>query len=365
MDTQSRPKLVRDPGELLDEATQCLVERIESVLPDSGELPKNAALDELLLVREAVEEILGGTLAPQACERLGRLRLDARLVQALRREVVSEERSDDPSIVVQLVRVLDIVLDSILPTDPTDLRARLGEPDAFELLVEVAHDLRSPLTSILFLSETLRVGHSGEINEVQRSQLGLIYSAALGLASVSSDMVDLARGGRGLADADIEPYSVSEVFRGVERMASPMAEEKGVELRVEPPGYDRALGHPVALGRALLNLVTNSLKFTDQGYVEMGAVRSSRSTMEFYVRDTGRGISKEAQKALFQPFKKAEQRQGHFFSGSGLGLTIVRRLVRSMGSELRLETRPNWGTRFYFTLHAPIPSDGDDRDTVS
>jgi signal transduction histidine kinase len=107
------------------------------------------------------------------------------------------------------------------------------------------------------------------------------------------------------------------------------------------------------LGRVLLNLTTNALKFTDEGYVEIGVQHRSRSLLEFYVRDTGRGISAERQSELFQPFKKRPSREGHFFSGSGVGLSIARRLVRSMGSDLVLETAPGWGTRFSFVIDVP------------
>src|SRR4029077_14935877 len=84
------------------------------------------------------------------------------------------------------------------PAPVTDLPALPG----LDLLVEVIHDLRSPLTSILFLAETLQRGQSGDVNDVQRRRLGLIYSAALGLSSVVSDAIELARGGQELADRD-------------------------------------------------------------------------------------------------------------------------------------------------------------------
>jgi signal transduction histidine kinase len=82
-------------------------------------------------------------------------------------------------------------------------------PDAFELLVEVAHDFRSPLTSILFLAEALRDGHSGPVTDVQRSQLGLVYSAAFGLASIASDIMDLAREEKDLTADEAEPFSLA------------------------------------------------------------------------------------------------------------------------------------------------------------
>ena len=234
----------------------------------------------------------------------------------------------------------------------SDLRARLRAPDAFELLLELAHDFRSPLTSILFLAETLRDGNSGDVTSLQRSQLGLIYSAAFGLAAVASDIMDLARREKNLIDDEPQPYRLEEVFDSVRRLVNPIVEEKGLELRVEVPTLTHAQGHPHALSRVLLNLTTNALKFTDEGHVALGVRVAPRARLEFYVQDTGRGIPEERQAELFQPFKRrlGEGSEGHFFSGSGVGLSIARRLVQAMGSELVLESSDERGTRFSFEV---------------
>jgi len=236
-----------------------------------------------------------------------------------------------------------------------DLRDRMLGPNAFELLVEVAHDFRSPLTSILFLSEALRDGHSGEVNQVQKSQLGLMYSAALGLATVASDVVDLARRGVDLVDEDPTPYAFSEVFRTVERMVRPMVEEKGLQLVFNLPPHGQSEGHPHALSRVLLNLTTNALKFTDEGSVELGVRPLPMGRLEYYVNDTGRGIPEDRQAELFHPFKKrrGQGQKGEFFSGSGVGLSIARRLVEAMGSTLEFTTSNVDGTRFFFVLPTP------------
>ena len=92
--------------------------------------------------------------------------------------------------------------------------------EGLELAVEMAHDIRSPLSSILFLSDTLRRGHSGEINDVQKRQLGLIYSAALGLAGVVSDVVELAKSGGTLRDERKQGLSVSAVMASVEELVA-------------------------------------------------------------------------------------------------------------------------------------------------
>jgi signal transduction histidine kinase len=307
------------PTALLDAAATRLAWKIEAALPQTGKLAVADALSELQVLVRSVGAILSGEDVAGATTTLLRPTLHARLIEALRSEVVTppvRPEQVQPSLAV--VRALQAAQETLWGEGNHDLRERLTQPDAFEL-----------------------------------SQLGLIYSAALGLASVASDIVDLAQNGKGLVESEPEAYSLGEVFRGVVDLVGPMADEKQVELRVKVPDFEQAYGHPIALGRILLNLTTNALKFTDQGYVEIGVTRKSRSDIEFYVRDTGRGISAEQQRELFQPFKKRSERDGHYFSGSGVGLTIARRLTRSLGSELLLDTAPDWGTRFYFVVEAP------------
>lgn len=224
---------------------------------------------------------------------------------------------------------------------------------AAEFVTGVSHDLRSPLTSILFLAETLHSGQSGEVNPVQRRQLGIIYSAALGLVSVASDIIEFVRGGSGLNEPAPVLFSVTETMESVRDIVSPMAEEKQLRVHLFPPAVDQRMGYPLALSRVLLNLTTNGLKFTESGFVEI-AVRSMGPTrLEFSVRDTGKGYSPELLGNLYQPFRRSRDGSRYGFSGTGLGLSIARRLVTAMGSTLEVETRPKWGTRFYFELELP------------
>ncbi len=231
---------------------------------------------------------------------------------------------------------------------------RLSAPDGLELVVEVAHDLRSPLTSILFLAETLQRGRSGAVNAVQERQLGLIYSAAFGLSSVASDVIELARGGDRLVDLDPIPFSVTDILESVRDIVQPIAEEKNLTVRLTAPESDFRIGHPVALSRVLLNLTTNALKFTGEGFVELTAVQRTGRSIEFSVRDTGRGIPPQSMATLFEPFRRRQKPGEYAFSGSGLGLSICRKLVEAMGSVMQVETAPGYGTRFYFLLDLPI-----------
>jgi signal transduction histidine kinase len=231
---------------------------------------------------------------------------------------------------------------------------RLSSPDGLELVVEVAHDLRSPLTSILFLAETLQRGRSGTVNPVQERQLGLIYSAAFGLSSVASDVIELARGGDRLVDLDPIPFSVTDIFESVRDIVQPIAEEKALTVRLGTPEADFRIGHPVALSRVLLNLTTNALKFTAEGFVEVVARQTVARRIEFSVRDTGRGIPPQSMATLFEPFRRRQKHNEYAFSGSGLGLSICRKLVEAMGSTLQVETEQSVGTRFYFELDLPL-----------
>ena len=236
---------------------------------------------------------------------------------------------------------------------------RLSGHDGLELVVEVAHDLRSPLTSILFLAETIQRGRSGPLTQVQERQLGLIYSAAFGLSTVASDVIELARGGDRLVDLEPIPFSINDIFESVRDIVLPIAEEKGLAVNLSPPDADFRVGHPVALSRVLLNLTTNALKFTNEGYVEVRGTSLGGNRIEFAVRDTGRGIPPQAMATLYEPFRRRQRQAEYAFSGSGLGLSICRKLVEAMHSTMQVETEAGQGTRFYFALDLPRASHGE------
>ncbi|HEV8265273.1 MAG TPA: HAMP domain-containing sensor histidine kinase [Gemmatimonadales bacterium] len=240
--------------------------------------------------------------------------------------------------------------------EPRDLAACFTDRHGLDLVVEMAHDLRSPLTSILFLAEALQRGHSGVVNETQRRQLGLIRSAALGLCAAASDVLEMTRGGNRLVQREATPFSISDVLASVRDLVTPLAEEKGLDLRFLAPELGERVGHERAVARVLLNLTTNALKYTDQGLVEVAARETGESRIEFSVRDTGPGMDPEAVRALYQPFPQRASglgAGGQYFSSSGLGLAICRKLVTALGSELTVRTWPGGGTRFAFEIDLP------------
>ena len=225
--------------------------------------------------------------------------------------------------------------------------------DGLEFLIEFAHDLRSPLNAVLFLAENLQQGRSGGVNDLQRRQLGLIYSAALALSGVASNALGLARERDYLEESEPTPFSITEMFESIRDIVRPMAEEKGLAIHLIPPRVDLRLGHPLELNRTLLNLATNGLKFTHQGSISIQAEDGEGDQVVFSVSDTGAGINPQAREALFQPFRRSSGEQRYTFSSTGLGLAISRRLVVAMGGRLEFDTSTSEGTRFYFTIDLP------------
>jgi signal transduction histidine kinase len=277
-------------------------------------------------------------------------------VSSVRRALLEEARANGAGTCAArlsgMVLALDAASDDLLERNMHPL-ATSPLAGGADLVVEVAHDMRSPLTSILFLVETIREGHSGPVNPVQERQLALVYSAAFGLSSIASDVIELARGSDRLLERTPIPFSVGEVFQSVYDILRPMADEKGLTLRLTPPGSDFRMGYPSALCRVLLNLATNAVKFTSVGVVDIVAKHQSATRMEFSVRDTGPGIPAEVMGELFEPFRRREAGT-QSFSSAGLGLAICSRLVSRMDGELRVESNPASGTRFSFELDLPL-----------
>ena len=229
--------------------------------------------------------------------------------------------------------------------------ARLAGAESVNAVVEIAHDMRSPMSSILFLVDTIRRGQSGRVSPIQERQLGLVYGAALGLSTLSSDLIDAVRGER-LVDGRPIPFSMTEVILNVCAIVQPIGEEKNLPLNVTYPQVDGRVGYPSAINRILLNLTSNALRYTDTGSVSIGCIELNESSVEFWVKDTGHGIPDAVLAMLFDGFRPGSV--GIRFSSAGLGLAICRTVLEAMGSALKVETSPEKGTRFSFRLELPV-----------
>jgi signal transduction histidine kinase len=282
-----------------------------------------------------------------------------RVLEALRRGFLDQAEApdvrDQAHDVVAILRAFERVQQELDLDAAHRFATRLTGQDAQQLVVEMAHDMRSPLGSILILAERLRAGAGGELSPVQQRQLGLVYSAAFGLSSLAGDVIELARGGTTLVDSERMPFAVSDVLQSIMDILRPMAEEKRLEMRAKGPSADVRIGHPSALKRVLLNLATNAIKFTNTGSVAVACREIDRTRIEFSVQDTGRGIPPSVMGSLFEAFRQRQTPGDYAFSSAGLGLSICQKLVRAMGGELTVDTELEKGTRFHFQLDLPQP----------
>jgi signal transduction histidine kinase len=233
-----------------------------------------------------------------------------------------------------------------LPVPELDEAERaLRGAHALELVVELAHDLRSPVAAILALTDLLEGGvDANPLSQGQRRQLSLIRSAALSLTTTASDVMALARRGGGLVGAQPIPFSIDGVLRDVQAMLVPIAEQRGLDLVIRTSGRNERVGHPRAVGRVLLNLATNALRYTQEVRVEISVRPRSGTRVEFSVADTGPGLPPEGTTPSGQPS----------FSTSGLGLTICRRVLNELDSTLKCESTRGVGTRFWFELDLSV-----------
>jgi signal transduction histidine kinase len=262
---------------------------------------------------------------------------------------LDDARDLDARDVVRALRRLDEAEDAWKRTDRGKFISRLTGADCADAVVAIAHDIRSPLCSILLLVDALRRSDRGTVNPIRDRQLGLIYSAAFGLSTTVSNLIGAARG-EGLVQGQPMPFSVRETMHAVSDIVQPMCEEKGIPLAMTFPGRDGRIGHASAIQQALLNLASNALRYTDAGSVAMGSTDVAGQTVEFWVEDTGPGIPDDVLERLCYGFPPEGVKLR--FSSAGLGLAIVRTLVEAMGSTLQVDSGAE-GTRFSFLLELP------------
>ena len=277
----------------------------------------------------------------------GSIEVAGAAVRALRDAVEAAGLDDDRrrALHAQLDRDFALLAAAQLDRRTSDSRA---------LLRDVSHDLRSPLNSILFLADALATEHSGALNEVQRRQVGVLYSAAVSLVGLVNDLIDVTRlGDAATIEVVAEPFSVEAVLQQVDQLVGPLAAHAEVELafRLETLGPRR--GDRRVLTRILINLVSNAVQALDAGQrVEVRAFDRS-SALAVTVVDTGGQADIEQLRARLAhaPLPTSADR-GRGWT-HGLGLAICGRLVEAAGGTLGVDRPSDGGCRF--TLELPFP----------
>jgi signal transduction histidine kinase len=222
-------------------------------------------------------------------------------------------------------------------------------------IATMSHELRTPLTAILGFQELLIDGVSGPVSEGQKQPLDRIKSSALRLLSLIEEILLFARLDAGGETVDIETFTAKRVVDDVIAFASATAAECNLGLRAEPIPPDLEIESDFAKVRQILiTLVSNALKFTSKGEVVVRA-HSTDDCVVFEVQDTGVGIEAAALGHIFDPFWQVDQTKTRRSGGSGLGLSVARRLAQLLGGDVSVESKPSVGSTFRLRLSRSAP----------
>ena len=223
-------------------------------------------------------------------------------------------------------------------------------------LANMSHEIRTPINGILGMTGLLA---KTALDATQRDYLRIVQSSGRYLLGVINDVLDIARIESGQLQLERVPFDLCEAVKSTAQTLAFKAEEKGLQFLVTPPYLPApvVLGDSFRLSQILLNLLSNAIKFTDKGSVEL-AGRLLRDApeelaLEFRVTDTGVGIPADKLETIFESFRQAYTDTARRFGGSGLGLTISRRLAEQLGGQLRVESQPGRGSTFFFRLTLP------------
>jgi PAS domain S-box-containing protein len=220
-------------------------------------------------------------------------------------------------------------------------------------LASVSHELRTPLNGILGYTQILR--RDTALTEKQREGVRVIHESADHLLALINDVLDLSKIEAGRIDLHPAEFDLISFTEGVERVFEPRARDKGILLKTAlAPTLPRWVkGDEQRLRQIVYNLVSNAVKFTERGGVVVSVQNEPGNVIRFSVSDSGPGISPEDVTKLFEPFTQVGEQTG---TGTGLGLAISRSLVERMNGQLRVESNPGWGSRFWFDVVLPVAS---------
>lgn len=225
-----------------------------------------------------------------------------------------------------------------------------------DFLAVMSHELRTPLTAIMGYEELLSDGITGPVTELQRQQLGRINASARHLLGLIDEILTFARVDVGREQVRWESMSVNHTLSAAASLIEPMASAKKLKYTIELLDEDQVIQtDPTKFRQMLVNLLSNGVKFTEKGEVRLtSAVRTG--VLEIRIADTGVGIDAGNIEHVFEPFWQAEQSATRKAGGTGLGLSVTRKLARLLGGEVTVASRAGAGTTFLLRLPLLAPA---------
>ncbi|CAN5877766.1 hypothetical protein BH11PSE8_BH11PSE8_20040 [soil metagenome] len=236
--------------------------------------------------------------------------------------------------------------------------AELANVTKSEFLANMSHEIRTPMNAIIGMSN---LALDGTLPPRQRNYIHKVLSSAQLLLRIINDILDYSKVEAGKLELEIVEFELAGVLEGVADLVGQSVDQKGLELVFDQSSdLPRAvIGDPLRLRQVLLNLCNNSVKFTDRGEVVVRITQltgdATSALLRFSVRDTGIGIRADQLATLFQPFTQADGGTARRFGGTGLGLTISKRLLELMGSRIEVRSQPGAGSTFSFDIAFDLP----------
>jgi PAS domain S-box-containing protein len=221
-------------------------------------------------------------------------------------------------------------------------------------LSRMSHELRTPMNSIIGFTELLQTGGPGALNERQAEYLGLVHFSAKHLLHLIDDILELTQVEAGNLKVVEQPVSVGPLLRSVVASLAPLAERHGVQIREAPldPTLPEVIADPTRAAEVLLNFGSNAIKYNHRGgHVEFSAEHSVGGPVRLKVKDDGIGIPLEQQPGLFKEFNRLGQEQSGI-EGTGIGLTLSKRLVELMRGQIGFTSSAGGGSTFWVDLPA-------------